>query len=46
MGLRPGSGRGGGVMSVRVVSPDSLCRWQAQLSVYCVRQIPVHLRCT
>ena len=24
----------GGVMSVRVVSPDSLCRWQVQVSVY------------
>ena len=25
----------GGVMSVWIVSPDSLCRWQVQVSVYC-----------
>ena len=25
----------GGVMSVRVVSLDCLCRWQVQVSVYC-----------
>ena len=36
----------GGVMSVCVVSLDSLCRWQVQVSVYCARRIPVHLRCT
>ena len=24
-----------GVMSVCVVSPDSLCRWQVQVSIYC-----------
>ena len=24
----------GGAMSVKVVSPDSLCRWQVQVSVY------------
>ena len=29
-----------GVMSV---SPDSLCRWQVQVSVYCDRRIPAHL---
>ena len=28
------------------MSPDSLCRWQVQVSVYCAGQIPVHLRCT
>ena len=27
-------------------SPDSLCRWQVQVSVYCARRIPAHLRCT
>ena len=27
------------------VSLDSLCRWQVQLSVYCARRIPAHLRC-
>ena len=26
--------------------PDSLCRWQVQVSVYCVWRIPAHLRCT
>ena len=43
-----GQGLGGwcGVMSVCVVSLDSLCRWQVQLSVCCARRIPVHLRCT
>ena len=25
-----------GVKSVWVVSPDSLCRWQVHVSVYCV----------
>ena len=33
-------------MSVCVVSLDSLCRGQVQVSVYCVRRIPAHLRCT
>ena len=28
------------------VSLDSLCRWQAQVSVYCAWRIPAHLRCT
>ena len=28
------------------VSPDSLCRLQVQVSVYCARRIPAHLRCT
>ena len=32
-------------MSVCVVSLDSLCRWQVQVSVYCARQIPAYLRC-
>ena len=36
----------GGVMSVCSVSLDSLCLWQVQVSVYCVRRIPAHLRCT
>ena len=31
------------VMSVRVVSLDSLCKWQVHVSVYCGRQIPMHL---
>ena len=39
--LGPGSGR-----VVWCVSPDSLCRWQDQVSVYCARRIPAHLRCT
>ena len=25
---------------------DYLCRWQVQVSVYCARRIPPHLRCT
>ena len=41
-----GLGGWGGVMSVCVVSLDYLCRWQAQVSVYCARRIPAHLRCT
>ena len=36
----------GGVTSVCVVSLDYLFRWQVQLSVYCARRIPVHLRWT
>ena len=42
--LSQGLGGWGGVMSVCVVSLDSLCRWQVQ--VYCARRIPAHLRCT
>ena len=39
------SGVGGAlVLSVCVVSLDSLCRWQVQVSVYCARQIPAYLR--
>ena len=38
--------RWGGVMSMCVVSLDSLCWWQVQVSVYCARRIPAHLRCT
>ena len=33
-------------MSVVVLCLDSLCRWQVQVSVYCARRIPAHLRCT
>ena len=33
-------------MSVCVVGLDSLWRWQVQLSVYCARRIPAHLRVT
>ena len=32
-------------MYVPVVSPDSLCKWQVQIYVYCTRRIPAHLRC-
>ena len=28
------------------MSLDSLCRWQVQVSVYCVWRIPAHLTCT
>ena len=36
----------GVVMFVCIVSPDSLCRWQVHVSVYCAWWIPAHLRCT
>ena len=54
-GLRLCGGGGGGsvalegwccVMSVFVVSLDSLCISQVQVSVYCAKRIHVHLRCT
>ena len=44
--LGPGSGWVGGVMFVRDVGLDSLCRWQVQVSVYCAWRMPAHLRCT
>ena len=45
-GLVQSLGGWGGVMYVCVVSLDSLCRWQVQVSVYCARWIPAHLWCT
>ena len=45
-GLGQGLGGWCGVKSVFVVSLYSLCRWQVQVSVYYVRRIPAHLRCT
>ena len=45
-GLGQGLGGWGGVMSVGVLSLDSLCRWPVQVSVYCARRITAHLRCT
>ena len=44
-GLGPGSG-GVGWCYVCVVSLDSLCRWQVQVSVCGAWRIPAHLRCT
>ena len=44
--LDQGRERWGVVMSVSGLSLDSLCRWQVQVSVYCVWRIPAHLRCT
>ena len=44
--LRFGRGGVGGVMSVCVLSLDSLCSCQVQVSVYCARRIHAHLRCT
>ena len=46
--LGPGSGRvgWGGVTSACVASLNYLCWWQVQVSVYCVRRIPAHFRCT
>ena len=46
MVLVGGLGEWGGVMFVCVVSLDSLCRWQVQVFVYCVRRISAHLTCT
>ena len=45
-GLVQGLRRWGGVMSVCVVSLDSLWRWQVHVSVHCAQWIPAHLRCT
>ena len=45
-GSDQGRQRWGGVMSVWGVSPDSLCRWQVQVYVYCAWRIPAHPRCT
>ena len=44
-GLGQGLGRWGGVMSVCVVSLDSLCCWQVHVSVFCDRRIPADLMC-
>ena len=41
--LGQGLGGFGGLMSVSVVSLDSLCIWQVQVSVYCARWIPTQL---
>ena len=41
-----GLGGWSGVMYVCAVSLVSLCLWQVQVSLYCVRWIPAHLRCT
>ena len=46
MGLDQGMEGWGGVMYVWVVSADSRCRWQVQVSVYRGWRIPAHLRCT
>ena len=45
-GLEQGLEEWGGVMPVSVVSLDYLCKWQVQVSVYCARRIPAHLRNT
>ena len=45
-GLVQGLGGCGVGKSVFVVSMDSLCLWQVQVSVYCARRITAHLRCT
>ena len=45
-GLDQGLEGWGGVMFVCGVSLYSLCRWQAQVSVYCAWLIPAHLKCT
>ena len=46
MRIGPGSRGIGGIMSVWVVSPDYLCRWQVHVSVYSARRTPAHLMCT
>ena len=45
-GLEQGLEKWGGGMSVWVMSLDYLHIRQVQVSVYCARWIPVHLRCT
>ena len=35
-----------GWLGMSVVSLDYFCIWQVQVSVYCARHIPSHLRCT
>ena len=45
-GLEQGLEEWGGVMCVCVVSLDSLCRWQDQVCVYCVRRIRAFARYT
>ena len=45
-GLDQGLEGWGGVMSVSVVNPDYLCRWQVHVSVYCAGRLPAHLRYT
>ena len=35
-----------GLISVRVVNLDSLCRSHIEVSVFCARWIPAHLKCT
>ena len=45
-GLDQGLEGWGGVISVRVVCLDSLCKWQVQVSVYCAWRISAHLRYT
>ena len=42
--MNQGLGRYGAVMYVCVVSLDYLSIWQVQVSVYCARRIPAHLR--
>ena len=46
VGLVYGLGGWCGVLSVCVVSLDSLCRLQVQVTVYCARRIPAHVKCT
>ena len=41
-----GPGSGGVEWCYVCVSPDSLCRWQVQIYVYCSCRIPAHVRCT
>ena len=45
-GARARVWKGGVVLSVCILSLDYLCKWKVQVSVYCARQIPAHLRCT
>ena len=45
-GLDQGLVGWGDVISVWVVTPDYMCRWQVQVSVYCAWRIHAHLMCT
>ena len=45
-GVEPEAWRVSWSYVISVVIMDSLCRWQIQVSIYCVWRIPAHLRWT
>ena len=46
VGGRLGTGSGRVGWCYVCVCCESMCRWKVQVSVYCARRSPVHLRCT